>query len=130
MGNRAVIQVDGSTLGIYLHWNGGVESVTAFLKAAKDLGVRRPASDPSYFHARFVQMIANFFGGTASIGIDLVTHLDTDNGDNGLYIINDALEIQQRKYAPDHAKDGFNQEECNGIYDAVMNANASTFKRE
>ena len=32
MGNRAIIQPINSTMGVYLHWNGGVDSVTAFLK--------------------------------------------------------------------------------------------------
>ena len=70
MGNRAVVTVEGSATGVYLHWNGGEESVTAFLRAAKDLGVRGPVSDTSYFYARFVQIIGNYFGGTTSVGID------------------------------------------------------------
>lgn len=61
MGNRAVVTVKGSSVGIYLHWNGGIESVTAFLRAAKDLGVRDPVNDPAYFYARFVQLVGNFF---------------------------------------------------------------------
>ncbi len=37
MGNRAVITASKSKdsgLGIYLHWNGGIESVVAFLDVA------------------------------------------------------------------------------------------------
>ena len=35
MGNRAVLEFKDGT-GIYLHWNGGPESVLAFLDAAKE----------------------------------------------------------------------------------------------
>ena len=49
--------------------------------------------------ARLTQIIANFFGGELSIGIDTIDHLDTDNGDNGTYIIDtDAWEIIDRKF--------------------------------
>ena len=32
MGNRAVITTENKKIGIYLHWNGGRDSVEAFLK--------------------------------------------------------------------------------------------------
>jgi hypothetical protein len=32
MGNRAVITDNKQRIGIYLHWNGGRDSVEAFLK--------------------------------------------------------------------------------------------------
>ena len=34
-------------------------------------------------------MSGNFFGGTTSLGVDLFENLDTDNGDNEVYIIKD-----------------------------------------
>ena len=46
MGNRAVIafeqngKQDKNSVGIYLHWNGGRDSVEGFLQTAKDYGVR------------------------------------------------------------------------------------------
>ncbi len=91
MGNRAVIAfqeetwttVQPDTVGIYLHWNGGPDSVTAFLDAAKELGVR---SD-DYGIARLCQIIGNWFGGTLSLGIGPCRKLDTDNGDNGTYVV-------------------------------------------
>ena len=88
MGNRAVISFDenDNATGVYLHWNGGPESVLAFLDAAKELGVRGGEDQP-YFFARFCQIIGNFFGGTTSVGIGPVKSLDTDNGDNGWYIL-------------------------------------------
>lgn len=93
MGNRAVITLDQSptinSLGIYLHWNGGAESVLAFAQAAHDLGaLGRLGFDNSYTLARLVQIIGNFFGGTLSVGVDTLGHLDCDNHDNGLFVIN------------------------------------------
>ena len=103
MGNRAVISVGtspGST-GIYLHWNGGPESVLAFLHAARALKVRAPEGDSSYAMARLTQIIGNFFGGTLSLGIGKVSELDTNNGDNGHYIIGGDFEIIARKHTKD-----------------------------
>jgi hypothetical protein len=102
MGNRAVITFDKTptpeSLGIYLHWNGGPESVLAFLEAANELGVR--IGDEQYEFARIVQIIGNFFGGTTSIGVGQLKHLDCDNGDNGLFLVSRAggkITIRQSK---------------------------------
>ena len=92
MGNRAVITTEGGGLGIYLHWNGGLTSVVAFLDSAKKLGIRNP-QDSGYFFARMCQLIGNFFGGNSSVGIARLEDLDCDNGDNGMYVIDDDMEI-------------------------------------
>lgn len=86
MGNRAVITTKNKDLGVYLHWNGGRDSVEAFLTYCKLKGYRCPEYD-NYGWARLCQVIGNFFGGECSVGIDLYDNLDTDNGDNGVYII-------------------------------------------
>ena len=103
MGNRAVItaskslEVKGSSdIGVYLHWNGGRDSVEAFLKYCELKGYRAPDSD-NYGWARLCQVIGNFFGGSTSIGIDKCCCLDCDNYDNGVYIIK-GWEIVDRKY--------------------------------
>ena len=103
MGNRAVIttstalSVKGSSdLGVYLHWNGGRDSVEAFLKYCELKGYRPPESD-NYGWARLCQVIGNFFGGETSIGIDKCHCLDCENHDNGVYIIAD-WKIVDRKY--------------------------------
>lgn len=104
MGNRAVITTPdnfkNNGVGIYLHWNGGRDSVEAFLDYAKKKGYRDPSSDTEYGLARLTQVIANFLGGTTSIGIGSVRHLDTDNGDNGTYLIGKDWKIVGRKFAP------------------------------
>lgn len=92
MGNRAVITTkagwanQAGNLGVYLHWNGGRDSVEAFLTYCKMQGYRAPESD-NYGWARMCQVIGNFFGGDLSVGLDVVSRLDCDNWDNGVYII-------------------------------------------
>lgn len=87
MGNRAVITTEDKNIGVYLHWNGGRDSVEAFLKYCELKGFRSPETD-NYGWARLCQVIANYFGGNGlSIGIDKYERLDTNNGDNGVYII-------------------------------------------
>lgn len=93
MGNRAVITTsnsldvkNSSDIGVYLHWNGGRDSVEAFLAYCEMRGFRPPEED-NYGWARLCQVIGNFFGGKLSIGIDKCCNLDCDNGDNGVYII-------------------------------------------
>lgn len=105
MGNRAVITIgtgwsdiqNSTELGVYLHWNGGRDSVEAFLTYCKLRGFRPPETD-CYGWARLCQVIANFFGGDGlSIGIDKCCNLDCDNWDNGVYIIK-KWEIVGREY--------------------------------
>ena len=100
MGNRAVITTkenfDNNGVGVYLHWNGGYDSVSAFLKYCELKGYRSPDSD-CYGWARLCQVIGNFFGGSTSIGIDTIDKLDCNNWDNGVYII-EGWEIVDRKY--------------------------------
>lgn len=94
MGNRAVITTapfNKNNVGIYLHWNGGIESIEAFLGAARELGYRSPDldSDASYGFARLTGLICLFFDITndTSIGVDVCRNLDCDNGDNGVYLV-------------------------------------------
>lgn len=68
MGNRAIIKGKGSNLGVYVHWNGGYDSVLAFTQYCKLKGYRSPESD-DYGVARLCQVIGNFFGGDVSVGV-------------------------------------------------------------
>lgn len=88
MGNRAVITTPEKKMGVYLHWNGGRDSVEAFLTYCDMKGYCAPDKD-NYGWARLCQVIGNYFGGCDSLGIDTYDNLDTDNGDNGVYIIKD-----------------------------------------
>lgn len=83
MGNRAFITDRDRTIGIYLHWNGGRDSVEAFLEYCKLKGCRGFGVDTSYAVARLAQVVGNFFGGTLSVGIETQPCYD----DNGVYIV-------------------------------------------
>lgn len=100
MGNRAVITTKenwkNNGVGVYLHWNGGITSVECFLEYCKLKGYRPPETD-CYGWARLCQVVGNFFGGGYSVGVDTLSNLDCDNGDNGTYIIEN-WEIVDRKY--------------------------------
>lgn len=92
MGNRAVITTEenykNNGIGIYLHWNGGRDSVEAFLAYCKAKGYREPEWD-NYGWSYLTTIIGNYFGDGLAIGVDTVNSLDCDNGDNGVYFIKD-----------------------------------------
>lgn len=88
MGNRAIVKPEGQNIGVYLHWNGGIDSVTAFLKYCELKQYR--GFDDAYGLARFTQVVGNFFGGGLSIGIE--TGVDENRVedywlDNGVYVV-------------------------------------------
>lgn len=98
MGNRAVITTPERELGVYLHWNGGRDSVEAFLKYCELRGFRAPDAD-EYGWARLCQVIANYMGANGlSVGISRYTTDERmDPGDNGIYVIR-GWEIVERVY--------------------------------
>lgn len=133
MGNRAVIAF-GSTpksIGIYLHWNGGIESVKAFLDATRTL-TRSRGADKQYIPARLVQVIGNFLGGSSSLGIDHVGNMDTDNGNNGTYYVNPAtLQITSRKHVPDReAGRAFDHAKYEATLAVVIEKNSEHFNEK
>lgn len=108
MGNRAVITTElpstetsieeSSQIGVYLHWNGGRDSVEGFLTYCELKGFRTPETD-TYGMARLVQVIANYFDSGLSVGVGQCKYLDCDNYDNGVYFIKD-WKIIGRLYLP------------------------------
>lgn len=103
MGNRAVITtvnalnddgtLKGNEIGIYLHWCGDRDEVEGILKKAEESGIRKPEND-NYGWARLCQLIGNMIDGDDGIGdtgmgIDILSNLDCDNGNNGVYVIKD-----------------------------------------
>ena len=87
MGNRAVITNKDKQIGVYLHWNGGYDSVQAFLKYCELAKFRSP-DQQNYGWARLCQVISNFFGPDGlSVGIDKFENIGTWLLDNGIYII-------------------------------------------
>lgn len=102
MGNRAVITTNNvnrnnqsTKLGLYLHWTGSEGCVREILQRCKDRGIRKPSSDYSYFWARFCQIAADYVGKdeTTGIGLDIMSRQDVNNGDNGVYYIDDNFDI-------------------------------------
>ena len=98
MGNRAVITNSERKFGVYLHWNGGVESVLAFCHAAKQLGYRDLVNDSTYGFARLTGLICTFndIKFATGVGIGPLDDLDTDNGDNGTFVIDGNWDVVDR----------------------------------
>jgi len=115
MGNRAVIQMQGKEVGLYLHNNGGLDTVQPLLDVAKEYGVR---SD-DYCIPRLAQMMGNFFGGILNVGISTTDRLDRDNGDNGTYIIDDKFNIVERLYQRGPEQQNHNYEDMKKQLKAV-----------
>lgn len=109
MGNRAVITASTSHNApcIYLHWNGGRASVEAFLSAARHLSIKG-ASAADF--DRIAEMIASHFFG-CKVGYTVYRETfgrsDSDNSDNGTFIIDENLHIIGR------AGSGSDREEIN-----------------
>lgn len=102
MGDRAVISNKSKKMGVYLHWYGYrefVESVLAYCDVKK---YRSPDVDDEYGWARLCQVVGNTIGGNLSVGVGIFNRMDTDNWDNGTYIIKD-WDIVDRLFT--HSKD-------------------------
>ena len=94
MGNRAVIQIQGQDTGIYLHWNGGYDTVKPLLDVAREYGVH----GDDYGTARLAQIMGNYFGGVLNVGVAPIEKLDRDNCDNGVYVVDSQLNIVERLF--------------------------------
>lgn len=98
MGNRAMVvftNKDNSRFSpaVYLHWNGGPESVYPFLN---ELDRREVRADQEYEAARFVAIVSEFFDQNCYSGLSLgvrngptsIHELGMLNqGDNGVYLV-------------------------------------------
>ena len=118
MGNRAVITTKDKQIGIYLHWNGGRDSVEPLLEYCRQKGYASPERD-CYGWARMAQVLGNFFGGVHCVGIDSYNRLDTDNWDNGVYIIED-WKIIDREYVRYEEQTGHDFNDMLKAYDEQM----------
>ena len=101
MGNRAVISFKCEGVpkeyspSIYLHWNGGRDSIEGFLKAHEKADFRYG----DYGIARLIQLITNWFGGGLCVGVSVYSKLDTDNFDNGVYwVCSKTFKIVEREF--------------------------------
>lgn len=85
MSNKAVITAPKRDLALYLHWNGGIDTIEPLLKYCELQGYIPPSVSNDGW-TRMAQVLGNFFGGAKSLSIDHFKNLD-DQGDNGVYII-------------------------------------------
>lgn len=90
MGNRAIIKPVDKNIGVYLHWNGGRDSVEPFLNYCKLRGFRDFGGKDAdgYGIARFMQVVGNFFGGSLSLGLETGVEMTDEQAewlDNGIY---------------------------------------------
>lgn len=112
MGNRAFIGFEKSPINIYVHWNGGIESVKAFCDVAKERKFADPTSDADYAMARLIGLIHEFFGVTNSdsLGVCAFSSAEEEKdaityADNGKYIIGkDWQIIRHYQYSYDDQK--------------------------
>ena len=97
MSNSAIITTERNYLsngiGVYLHWNGGRDSVEGFLEYCKLKNYSSYSGDNLDF-ARLCQVIGNYFGGNGSIELNTINNLP--KCDNGVYIV-DNWEIVDRR---------------------------------
>lgn len=100
MGNRAVITfgVQGKSPCIYLHWNGGQASVEGFLRACRHLGINGHQPEAKAMDAISNTVARHFFG--CDVGHTVYREefgrSDTNNYDNGYYVIDKGLNIIRR----------------------------------
>ena len=88
MGNRAVITDKNKKTAVYLHWNGGRDSVEAFLKFCE---LKRYRTD-DYGMARLAMVIGNAIGADDGLSVGVgscKSYTGVADGDNGVYIIDD-----------------------------------------
>ena len=111
MGNRATVifaDKDWKNLScvVYLHWNGGPESIYCFLDEMDRREIR--INDPSYESARFVHIVGDFFDQDSITGLSLgiwngpksmdVADLGEFDSDNGLYVVMRMRNKKIKKY--------------------------------
>ncbi len=124
MGNRAVIQIENDPLEIYLHWNGGRDSIDPMLVYAREQGI----GSGDYGVARLCQIIGNTLGGTLSLGVAPKGSYSGDE-DNGTYVLDSQLRIVERK-GVDHLFQEQNHHDYEEMLAYVREKNDKHFAKE
>lgn len=98
MSNSAVITTKSRDVGIYIHWNGGLESIEAFLNVCKNIDATSPGQDEYSALATLTGVIRIFFGFRRGLflGILPLNKLNCENVDNCTYVIGGNWEIVER----------------------------------
>lgn len=123
MGNRAVVCFDeysDEAVGVYLHWNGGKDSILGLLQATKQIMGDR-LGDSTYGKARFIEAVTVFIDGNLSVGLGQCKELDCDNYDNGVYVVDSqTMQIIGREFhSGDEQSDHDPQEIADIIIDRI-----------
>lgn len=105
MGNRAVIIEFGKQEGIYLHWNGGRDSVDPMLYYAKHFLNMKLSILTS--NIKKVEFVATCLGVSPEYSSDY-TKLDCDNWDNGVYVIDADFKIIERMFFKGEEQEEYN----------------------
>lgn len=96
MSNSCFVKFKGDNhdLGIYLHWNGGRDSIEAFCEYGK-------LKKYNCNMINFITIVKNFFGGDSSIYLEKYNY----HTDNGTYVLKDWNIIDRKNF------DGYEQNE-------------------
>lgn len=105
MGNRAVVIEFGKKEGVYLHWNGGRDSVYPMLYYAKNFLTETSSLLES--NLKKFEFIAFCLGLNPEYS-DNYNELDCDNYDNGVYVINKDFKIISRMFMNYEEQDNYN----------------------
>lgn len=125
MGNRSIVTFKGDDMcntGVYLHWNGGPESVCAFARVMLERGWTR--SD--YATARFAAVAIEFFDQVGDCSGHSVGIIEADSGagdDNGVFEIDFASNLAVQKHkgkAVRWALDGSHFDEEKARYEGIV----------
>lgn len=118
MGNRAVITNDyrPNGLGLYLHWNGGRDSIDAFLTYCK---LHSYNGSGTAAMTNLIHVITNALG-PDNVELDTISNLDCDNGDNGVYIIDSSWNIIRREFFDGIEQNQFDLNESLQYIDSKM----------
>ena len=115
MGNRAVIAYKESPIALYLHWNGGMDSVKPLLDYCKIAGFPKPDE----YGNGFTQLAAtamNFIGDSGSIILSKDVSSDELNpGDNGIYWVDGNWDIVERE-----TYDGFIEQDAHDYWTMLI----------
>lgn len=111
MGNRAVIAFTDSnerkpTVAVYMHWNGGPESIYAILDVMKEHGGM--VHSASYSAARFTHLACTLLNGdglsVGLMGFTNITEMASTGEDNGLYVYDIGTATMERYTARGEAR--------------------------
>ena len=125
MGNRAVINMVDSDVAIYLHWNGGRDTVEPVLQVAKEYGLTGDNAGMNDLYKMFHNMLASDMAETAYVG-RVEEYNGSAIGDNGTYIIDKSFNIIDRLDFENEEQQIYLFED---IYDWTRKENDKYFKR-